>query len=65
MRKPVSKHALRRALEQVNAEGLLDWNDPTGAVVDRIWHMLEKDAFGVRKRAAAREGLRRPEPLEA
>ena len=46
MRKPVSKHALRRALEAVHAEGRIGWEQPTGAVVDRIWHHIEKQAHG-------------------
>ena len=36
MRKPVSKHALRRALESVQAEGRIGWEGPTGMVVDRL-----------------------------
>ena len=41
MRKPVSKHALRRALESVHAEGRIGWAGPTGSVVARVWHDFE------------------------
>ncbi len=56
MRKPISKHALRRAMERVQENGLLRWEEPTGTIVDRVWHELEKDAYhaGGRKKAAAR-----------
>jgi DNA-binding GntR family transcriptional regulator len=64
MRKPVSKHALRRALEQVRAEGLLSWDTPTGSVVDRIWHQVERDAFNGRKKPVLRESVRTAEPAE-
>lgn len=65
MRKPVSKHALRRAMEQVRSDGLLAWDEPTGAVVDRVWHQLSRDALegkprGEPDRAAA---SRRRDPL--
>lgn len=59
MRKPISKHALRRALERVQDEGLVTWSDPTGSVIDRVWHELEKEAFGAKKptgRESARKG---------
>ncbi len=59
MRKPISKHALRRAMERVHGEGLLQWSDPTGSVIDRVWHELEKEAFTGKKpsgRDAARKG---------
>lgn len=59
MRKPISKHALRRAMERVQGEGLLQWSGPTGSVVDRVWHELEKQAFNGKKatgRDAARKG---------
>ncbi|HEX2091964.1 MAG TPA: hypothetical protein VHG28_06155 [Longimicrobiaceae bacterium] len=49
MRKPISKHALRRAMERVQGEGLLQWSEPTGAVVDRVWHEIEKEAFNGKK----------------
>jgi hypothetical protein len=45
MRKPVSKHALRRAMEQARAQGVIAWNAPTGAVVDQLWHQLAREAF--------------------
>lgn len=59
MRKPVSKHALRRALEKIQAEGLVTWEEPTGTVVDRLWHEIERSAYnGARKRPADRETIR-------
>lgn len=59
MRKPVSKHALRRALSKVHEEGRLDWNEPEGAVVDRIWHELERESYNAaRKRPVARDSVR-------
>ena len=45
MRKPVSKHALRRSLEQVIEEGLIHIDEPIGTVVDRLWHYIEKEAY--------------------
>ena len=45
MRKPVSKHALRRALEQAASEGLVQWEEPTAAVVDRVWHLISREAL--------------------
>lgn len=53
MRKPVSKHALRRAMEQVMAEGRLRLEEPAGTVVDRIWHHIEKEAHGPDKKKPA------------
>lgn len=59
MRKPVSKHALRRALSRVHAEGRLEWTEPEGAVVDRIWQELERESYnGGRKRPVTRETVR-------
>jgi hypothetical protein len=52
MRKPVSKHALRRALERVMAEGRIHLEDPTGAVVDRLWHEIEREMFQDAKKPA-------------
>jgi hypothetical protein len=64
MRKPVSKHALRRAMEAVQAEGHLRWDEPTGAVVDRLWHLIEKQALNApRKRPLTRESVREGEPI--
>ena len=61
MNKPISKHALRRAIEKVNAEGLIQYSEPIGAVVDRLWHEVEKATFnGVRKRPVARTASRVP-----
>jgi hypothetical protein len=66
MRKPVSKHALRRALEQVQAEGRLKLEGPVNTVVDQIWHHLEKEAFnGGARKGAPRAAVRRREPVEA
>lgn len=45
MRKPVSKHALRRAMEQARQQGVIAWQEPTGAVVDHVWHQLSRQAF--------------------
>lgn len=53
MRKPVSKHALRRAMEQARTEGLVAWNEPTGTVVDRLWHQLARQAFDGKPRTGA------------
>jgi hypothetical protein len=52
MRKPVSKHALRRALERVMEEGRIHLEDPTGAVVDRLWHEIEKEMYSDAKKPA-------------
>jgi hypothetical protein len=45
MRKPVSKHALRRALEQAREEGMVQWEEPVAAVVDRLWHLISREAL--------------------
>jgi len=64
MRKPVSKHALRRAMDQLQAEGVLRWEQPAGTVVDRLWHLIEKEALHApRKKPLARETVRRGEPV--
>lgn len=61
MRKPISKHSLRRAMERAQAENLIQWTEPTGAVVDRLWHEIEKDAYGAsRKKPTSRETVRDP-----
>jgi DNA-binding FadR family transcriptional regulator len=61
MRKPISKHALRRALERVQQEGLIQWNQPVGTVVDRIWHEIEKKNYnGNRKKPVSRDTVRDP-----
>jgi DNA-binding transcriptional regulator YhcF (GntR family) len=60
MRKPISKHTLRRALERVHREGHIQWNEPTGTVVDRIWHEIEKRNYnGTRKKPTSRETIRK------
>jgi DNA-binding FadR family transcriptional regulator len=59
MRKPISKHALRRALERVRKDGMISWEHPVGTVVDRIWHELEKGSYNSsRKRPVSRETVR-------
>ncbi len=59
MRKPISKHALRRALERVHAEGHLQWDEPVGTVVDRIWREIEKKSYnGARKKPVSRATVR-------
>jgi hypothetical protein len=61
MRKPVSKHALRRALEQARDEGMLAWDEPTGSVVDRVWHQITREALDGKPRSGqnrAAEGRR-------
>ncbi len=69
MRKPISKHALRRALSKVHSEGRIQWDEPIGAVVDRIWHEIEKSSYnGGRKKPASRDTVRAaavPELTEA
>lgn len=45
MRKPVSKHALRRAMEQARHEGVITWEEPTAAVVDHVWHQIAREAL--------------------
>jgi hypothetical protein len=59
MRKPISKHGLRRALERVHAEGHIEYTAPVGTVVDKIWHELEKRSYkGAKKKPIARESVR-------
>jgi hypothetical protein len=63
MRKPVSKHALRRAMEQARHEGVIAWEEPTGAVVDHVWHQLAREALEGKPRtdqARAAVARRRP-----
>ncbi len=60
MRKPISKHALRRALERVHADGHIHWDEPIGTVVDRIWHEIEKKSYnGTRKKPVSRATVRK------
>lgn len=61
MRKPVSKHALRRAMERVQAEGRIRWEEPTGTIVDALWHHIEKQAYAARKKPVSREAAARRE----
>lgn len=66
MRKPVSKHSLRRAIERVQSDGLLQYDQPIGTVVDRIWHEMEKQAFnGGRKKGVSRDSVRTAEVATA
>ena len=59
MRKPISKHALRRALSKVHSEGRIQWEEPIGTVVDRIWHEIEKSTYDAgRKKALPRDTVR-------
>ncbi|HET7275755.1 MAG TPA: hypothetical protein VFI91_11375 [Longimicrobiaceae bacterium] len=63
MRKPVSKQSLRRAMERVHAEGHIQWSEPVGTVVDRVWHEMEKSNHGGgRKRPLSRETVRTAPP---
>jgi DNA-binding FadR family transcriptional regulator len=60
MRKPISKHALRRAMERVKKDGFLSWEHPAGTVVDRIWHELGKSTYKAgRKKPLARDTVRK------
>lgn len=67
MRKPVSKHALRRALEQARNDGLASWNEPTGTLVDRVWHLLSREAHEGKRPSGADRAAdgRRGEPAVA
>jgi hypothetical protein len=59
MRKPISKHALRRALQRVHKSGVIQFDQPLGTVVDLLWHEVEKQAFTpARKKAPGRETVR-------
>jgi DNA-binding FadR family transcriptional regulator len=59
MRKPISKHALRRALERVREDGMIAWSEPVGTVVDRIWHEIGKKSYNApRKKPLSRETVR-------
>jgi hypothetical protein len=64
MRKPVSKHALRRAMEQARTEGVITWNDPTGSVVDHVWHQIARQALEGKPRTGQERAAvaRRREP---
>jgi hypothetical protein len=66
MRKPVSKHALRRAMEQARHDGVIAWNEPTGTVVDHLWHQLAREALeGKPRTAQARASTARRRPPAA
>lgn len=63
MRKPISKHALRRALQKVHKEGFIQWEQPIGTVVDQIWRELEKQAYDAgRKKPVSRKSVRTDTP---
>ncbi|CAN5215091.1 hypothetical protein BH23GEM4_BH23GEM4_13170 [soil metagenome] len=64
MRKPISKHALRRALERVQGEGLLQLQEPTGPVIDRVWHEIERQAYSGSKKKPSRDTIRQPAVAE-
>ena len=65
MRKPISKHALRRALDRIQSEGRLQLNEPVGTVVDRIWHEIEKESYNAsRKQPDSRDTIRVPAAAE-
>jgi hypothetical protein len=43
----------------VNAEGLIQYSEPIGTVVDRLWHEVEKAGLnGTRKRPVSRTTTR-------
>ncbi len=58
MRKPISKHGLRRALERVEAEGHIQYQAPVGTVVDKLWHEIERTSYNGRKKPIARDSIR-------
>jgi hypothetical protein len=59
MNKPISKHALRRAFEKVSAAGLIQYAEPIGTVVDRLWHEMEKATYnGEKKAPISRNGIK-------
>jgi hypothetical protein len=61
MRKPISKHALRRALESVEKEGRFESKEPIGSLVDGIWHELGKKAYNSpKKKPVSRKTVRKP-----
>jgi len=62
MRKPISKHGLRRALERVHAEGDFEIVSPLGTVVDKLWHEIERAGYAPgRKKPIGRESVRTPD----
>lgn len=61
MNKPISKHALRRAMTKVNADGFIEFTEPIGTVVDRLWHEIGKKTYRApRKKSVSRETVRIP-----
>lgn len=59
MNKPISKHALRRAMDKVSDDGLIQVTEPIGTVVDKIWHEIERSTYnGDRKKAPPRVAVR-------
>ena len=66
MRKPISKHALRRALDRVRGEGHIQYTQPVGTVVDKIWHELEKENYhSPKKKPPTRETVRTNDLLDS
>ncbi len=64
MRKPISKHGLRRALERVQAEGDMEFTSPVGTVVDKLWHEIGKTSYkSGRKKPVGRESVRTATPV--
>jgi DNA-binding FadR family transcriptional regulator len=65
MRKPISKHGLRRAIERVQADGHIEYKAPVGTVVDKIWHEIEKKSYSSgRKKPVGRDSVRTATPEE-
>lgn len=59
MRKPISKNALRRAMDRAVSEGQVQCSVPVNTVVDRIWHEMERENYdSPRKRPEPRDSLR-------
>lgn len=59
MRKPVSKNALRRAFDKAMSDGQIQCTMPVNAVVDRIWHDMERENYNAgRKKPTPRTSLR-------
>jgi hypothetical protein len=59
MRKPISKNGLRRAMDRAISDGDLECSKPVNAVVDRLWHEMERENYAAgRKRPVARDSVR-------
>jgi hypothetical protein len=57
VRKPVSKQALRRAIERVVSAEAVELRQPIGTVVDRVWHELQDQRYGPRKPRSVKQGV--------